>query len=166
MNQGRAWEATQGLMLLGCQQARKEAETQTEPPLSPYDAEGLVTGIVPLLPFQKNERSSGALNVKRILGGSVRTRVSSQLHPSYCREAWCCMERCMKRNYFHLIHSLLGKCIKHLIQEKFETLLDIKMTRVNESFEWTFFFFVHFLFCLVQRYTAFLTPKSEYSANQ
>lgn len=41
----------------------------------------------------------------------------------------------MKRNYFHLIHSLLGKCIKHLIQEKFETLLDIKMTRVNESFE-------------------------------
>lgn len=70
-------------MLLGCQQARKEAETQTEPPLSPYDAEGLVTGIVPLLPFQKNERSSGALNVKRILGGGVCTRVPSQLYPSY-----------------------------------------------------------------------------------
>lgn len=96
-------------MLLGCQQARKEAETQTELPLSPCGAEGLVTGIVPLLPFQKNVRSSGALNVKRFLGGGeVCTGVPSQLYPSYCM----LLLGKIQRYYFHLIHLLLGKCIK------------------------------------------------------
>ncbi len=159
MNQGRAWEATQGLMLLGCQQARKEADTQTEPPLSPCGAEGLVTGIVPPLPFQKNVSSSGTLNVKRFLGGGeVCTGVSNQLIP-ILHDA---VGKDTKRYYFHLIHLLLGKCIKHTANSgNSGTCFDIKIT------QWVFLILNNnsFFHCLKHE-TDFLPPKPEYRTHQ
>ncbi|TRY95927.1 hypothetical protein DNTS_017258 [Danionella cerebrum] len=63
-NEGQLREATQGFMLLGCHQTRRGKNTDRDV-FVPCDAEGLVTGIVPPLAFQKNGGSFGALDLKR-----------------------------------------------------------------------------------------------------